>query len=302
MQSTSRTRSLPFLATAALLAACAGGAEPLAPSLNVTSTLAGEGQLVICKAGNAAGSFDFTWSIDYLSGGNISSGQVTVPVGSCVVAYTIPSGGPSGTAGWAQATVTEAAPPVNWSLTSTGVTFSTSPVPNGWPTPATNLATRTVSSVGMVHDLGAEVTFTNTYTPPPPPPTGCTYTQGYWKTHSEFGPAPYNNTWAQLANGASTTFYLSGASWLSVFNTSPRGNAYYNLAHQFMAARLSILAGSDPAVVASAIASATTLFNTYTPAQIGALKGSNALRAQFVSLAETLDNYNNGLIGPGHCN
>lgn len=132
---------------------------------------------------------------------------------------------------------------------------------------------------------------------------GCTLTQGYWKTHSEFGPAPYDNTWAQLPLGASTTFFLSGKTWFNVFWTPPAGgNAYYQLAHQYMAARLNILNGaSAPASVTNAIASATSLFNTYTPTQIGALKGNNSLRQQFLSLAGTLASYNEGAIGPGHC-
>jgi hypothetical protein len=69
-----------------------------------------------------------------------------------------------------------------------------------------------------------------------------------------------------------------------------------------MAARLNILDGaSAPASVSSAITTATGLFGAYTPAQIGALSGSNALRKQFVALAGTLGSYNEGLIGPGHC-
>lgn len=27
---------------------------------------------------------------------------------------------------------------------------------------------------------------------------GCTLTQGYWKTHSRYGPAPYDTTWAKV--------------------------------------------------------------------------------------------------------
>lgn len=296
MTSLSHSRPLPLLTTVALLAACAGGQEPLAPSLNVTAALAGEGQLVICKAGNAAGTFNFDWSIDLAAGGNVTAGSTPVDVGQCVTVASLPTSG----GGRYLATVTELAPPANWALTSAAVTFSLATLPAGWPVGTIDLGTRTVSNIGMANDVGAEVTFTNTYTPPPPP-TGCTYTQGYWKTHAQAGSKKYDATWDLLSNGASTMFYLSGQSWLSVFNTSPRGNAYYNLAHQFMAAQLNLLAGSDPAAVASAMASATTLFNTYTPAQIGALKGSNAVRAQFLALATTLDNYNNGVTGPGHC-
>lgn len=136
--------------------------------------------------------------------------------------------------------------------------------------------------------------------------TGCTLTQGYWKTHSKYGPASKPDaTWNLLPGGAGpdTVFFTSGASWYQVFRTPPAGgNAYYSLAHQYMAARLNLLDGaSAPAAVSSAIATATGLFGTYTPAQIGALSGKDALRKQFVALAGTLGSYNEGLIGPGHC-
>ena len=94
-------------------------------------------------------------------------------------------------------------------------------------------------------------------------------------------------------------FFLSGASWYQVFWTAPAGNQYYNLAHQYMAARLNVLDGASvPASVAAAIASATTLFQTYTPAQIGAMDSKNAVRKQFVELAGILGSYNEGRIGP----
>jgi hypothetical protein len=133
---------------------------------------------------------------------------------------------------------------------------------------------------------------------------GCTLTQGYWKTHSELGPAPYDGTWALLPNGASTTFYLSGATYHEVLWTPPKGNVYFVLAHQYIAATLNGLDGaSAPSSVADALADAQALFATYTPAEVLALKGpaGNAVRAEFTSLASTLDDYNNGIIGPGHC-
>ena len=99
-------------------------------------------------------------------------------------------------------------------------------------------------------------------------------------------------------------FFLSGQTWYQVFWTAPAGNAYYNLAHQYMAAELNTLNGAAvPANVQTALNTATTLFNTYTPAEIAALKGKNgnALRAQFIELAGLLGSYNEGKIGPGHC-
>lgn len=136
------------------------------------------------------------------------------------------------------------------------------------------------------------------------PYLGCTLTQGYWKNHSQVGKAPYDDAWALLGPEEETkVFFLSGKTWLEVFRTPPSGgNAYYQLAHQFMAAKLNILNGASvPPSVQTAINTAVTLFNTYTPAQIGALKANSAIRQQFISLAGTLGSYNEGTIGPGHC-
>jgi hypothetical protein len=127
---------------------------------------------------------------------------------------------------------------------------------------------------------------------------GCTLTQGYWKTHSEFGPAPYDDTWAQLPNGASTVFFLSGKSWYEAFRTPPAGNAYYNLAHQYMAASLNLLNGaaSTPEVNAAIAWAESRFFNLHGPNNF-----PKNLRNQVLQMATTLDKYNNGLVGPGHC-
>jgi hypothetical protein len=131
---------------------------------------------------------------------------------------------------------------------------------------------------------------------------GCTLTPGYWKTHSDRGPAPFDDTWNLLGSAEDTVFFLSGTSYYEVLWTSPGGNAYYILAHAYIAAELNMLnAASVPAAVQDAFDDATALFNTYTPAQIGALKGNRAPRPEFISLAGILDAYNNGISGPGHC-
>lgn len=126
---------------------------------------------------------------------------------------------------------------------------------------------------------------------------GCTLTQGYWKTHSIYGPAPYDDTWALI--GENTPFYSSGKSYYQVLWTAPAGQVYYNLAHQYIAAKLNILNGaaSTPAVD-TALAWAQTFFGTHTP-------GDNLprpVRQQVLANASLLDQYNSGLIGPGHCN
>lgn len=134
---------------------------------------------------------------------------------------------------------------------------------------------------------------------------GCTLTQGYWKTHSEYGPAPYDDTWAMLEDGADTEFYDTGMTWYEVFQTPVKGNAYYQLAHQYMAAYLNMLNGAWlPEDVQNALDWAEeTLFSDYDPDDLNG-KGKNAnkaLQTDFKQLAELLDEYNNGIIGPGHC-
>lgn len=125
---------------------------------------------------------------------------------------------------------------------------------------------------------------------------GCTLTQGYWKTHSRYGPAPYDDTWAKV--GEDTSFFNSGQSYHGVLWTSPRGNAYYILAHQYIAAKLNILNGaSTTSEVDAALAWAESFFGTYEPSD----SLSKPLANQAKGYAATLDSYNNGLIGPGHC-
>ena len=126
---------------------------------------------------------------------------------------------------------------------------------------------------------------------------GCTLTQGYWKTHSRYGPAPYDNTWAKI--GEDTPFFLSGQSYYQVLWTSPSGgNAYYILAHQYIAAKLNTLNGaSTTPAVDGAMTWAETFFNNYKPSDSLDKVTSN----QAKGYAATLDSYNNGLIGPGHC-
>jgi hypothetical protein len=137
------------------------------------------------------------------------------------------------------------------------------------------------------------------------PEVACTRTQGYWKTHSINGPAPYDNTWAQV--GETTHFFLASSggtalSWYGVMWMAPKGNAYYILAPQFAAATLNTLAGaSAPVEVLTAMDQAQALFAKYTPGEIGALSGDDDVRQEFLALATVLADYNEGSIGPGHC-
>ncbi|HUQ07361.1 MAG TPA: hypothetical protein VM261_32940 [Kofleriaceae bacterium] len=131
---------------------------------------------------------------------------------------------------------------------------------------------------------------------------GCTLTPGYWKTHSTFGPAPYDSVWASLPGGlgAETPFFLSGTTYYRVLWTPTQGNAYYTLARAYIAAELNKLDGADTRAISSALTQAKAILQAYGPAD-PALGKKTLTRTQALAAASTLDDYNNGRIGPGHC-
>jgi hypothetical protein len=73
---------------------------------------------------------------------------------------------------------------------------------------------------------------------------------------------------------------------------------YYVLARQYIGAKLNGLTGASTADIDSELATATGLFEKYTPAQVAA---DAALEAQFEDLAGELADFNEGDTGPGHC-
>ena len=77
---------------------------------------------------------------------------------------------------------------------------------------------------------------------------GCTLTLGYWKTHSKYGPAAHpDDTWNDCCSASARTrcSSVAGRRWYQVLGTAPQGNAYYILAHRYIAAKLNMLAGAD---------------------------------------------------------
>jgi hypothetical protein len=140
------------------------------------------------------------------------------------------------------------------------------------------------TSISFEGGHGAVIRFFNTAVTA----TGCTYSQGYYK----------NRGAALLPAG---TFHGSGQTYLAVLETSPRGgNAYYILAHQFIAAALNAKSASVPANVRVALNDAQAYFSTagITPA---APYTSTWTKARLTAMADLLGRYNEGLEGPRHC-
>ncbi len=116
-----------------------------------------------------------------------------------------------------------------------------------------------------------------------PPKDGCTRSQGYWKTHPKAWPLP-------------TTTKLCGKTWLSILWDQPDGgDAWVNLAHQYIAAELNVAAGADDSKIRKVLAAAEYLLkdNCY---------GLSAKeRRKALDLKDILDAYNNGKVGPPKC-
>jgi len=119
----------------------------------------------------------------------------------------------------------------------------------------------------------------------------CTYTIGYWKNHPE--------AWPVTGLTLGTVFYTN-AELLSILGNPVAGNGLISLAYQLIAAKLNIAQGADPSAASAAIATADGLIGSL---MVPPVLGSTDFLAPGTTSATTqiLDDYNNGIIGPGHC-
>jgi hypothetical protein len=126
----------------------------------------------------------------------------------------------------------------------------------------------------------------------------CTLTQGYWKNHADPATSRYDATWAKVG-GRNALFLNSGMTWIEVFDTAPKGDVWFSLAHQYMAAVLNKHKGADTSAINQALLDAEKLLRDHGPGF-----NDRTVRSNFVSLASILGSYNEGKLpgGPQHCN
>lgn len=87
---------------------------------------------------------------------------------------------------------------------------------------------------------------------------------------------------------------------LDYLNTPSKGNALMILAHQYIAAILNVARGaSTTPEVDRALADAADLIVDSCGRVISP---SSQVGSRMVEISSLLDAYNNGLVGPGHCN
>jgi hypothetical protein len=119
---------------------------------------------------------------------------------------------------------------------------------------------------------------------------GCTLTQGYWRTHNADASVPA----LQEAWPIAEDTQLCGMPWLDILHTEPNGDAWLILAHQYIAAQLNLASGASTTdAVDTAMSSAA--------AYLDACAISDADRDAALAASDLLDAYNNGEVGPGHC-
>jgi hypothetical protein len=117
----------------------------------------------------------------------------------------------------------------------------------------------------------------------------CTYTQGYWRNHTDAWPV------TSLTLGTVT---YQAAELMAILDNPARGNGLVILAHQLIAAKLNIANGADPAAVQQTVGDADNMIGALVIPPLG---NGYLPPGQTGDLNETLTEYNEGIIGPGHC-
>jgi hypothetical protein len=144
----------------------------------------------------------------------------------------------------------------------------------------------------------------------------CTYTQGYWSTHSPNGTASsVDPTW-NVCGCAQSLFYSCGNTWLWFLQTPPNGNAIIISAKQYIAAYLNLLKlGIDPltfdwsfnTTVGNCFNTLRLFYNstctvTKTRTTILRSQHTRVTSSQLIYCGNLLDLFNNGNItGAPHC-
>ncbi|HEX8849403.1 MAG TPA: hypothetical protein VF761_07725 [Gemmatimonadaceae bacterium] len=153
-----------------------------------------------------------------------------------------------------------------------------------------------------VHTSSAALTVKTGECAPKPANPGCTLTQGYWKNHpwpvSPLFPPSTLDTWDTDHGWAyqGWNFFDTGMRWKTVLGIPPRGDAYYILAHQYIAAILNQQNGAYvPDEVRQVLVNAYGYFSA--APQVRATYDRNTL----TTWATLLDRYNNGQLGVPHC-
>ncbi len=137
---------------------------------------------------------------------------------------------------------------------------------------------------------------------------GCTLTIGYWKTHAGFGPQPDMVTQylpITLGNGGGQSIDVINATIahdILVKKTyGHSSNGITKLYAQLLGTKLNIAQGADDSAIADVIADADDFLTDYGWQYWKSGMMSRPEKKMVLGWMTSLDDYNNGDIGPGHC-
>ena len=139
---------------------------------------------------------------------------------------------------------------------------------------------------------------------------GCSLTIGYWKTHAGFGPQPDMVSallpiWLGDAAGSKSINVTTNEIAVDILSQHVFGkpsNGITKLYAQLLGAKLNIANGAGYMVVADIIEDADAFLADYDYTDWKALvKNKSPLVDSVKYWHYMLDEYNNGFIGPGHC-
>lgn len=139
------------------------------------------------------------------------------------------------------------------------------------------------------------------------PQPGCSLTIGFWKNHAGFGPqadvvTPLLPIRLGDLGAPKSVNVTTAAMAVSILNMKDYGggkNGIAKLYAQLLGAKLNLANGADGSAIAAAIQDADEFLGQYNHLDWVSL--SKAQKTMVNNLMTMFDNYNNGLVGPGHC-
>jgi len=123
-----------------------------------------------------------------------------------------------------------------------------------------------------------------------PPAAACPLSHGHWKSSPSLWPVD------SLVLGNKT---YSKPELLAIMGSPSQTDASLTLARQLIAAKLNVIAGSDPTPVAGTIWSADAVLSTYSGKLAYKVKSSSANGQLMTAYTVLLTTYNNGSLTPG---
>ncbi len=125
------------------------------------------------------------------------------------------------------------------------------------------------------------------------PENRCFVGRGYWMTHSDLGPAPYDQTWEAVGN-ADAPFFATGLSWYQIFWTPTGGNAYFQLAPVYGTVILNSHRGADLSNISDSLQIAEQLLDIDPATLAAGIAPNSELGQSYLRTARDLLRYHQG--------